>query len=280
MPTQNRVWFITGCSTGFGKILCEKLLQQKEQVVATARNVESLKPLLQSGSEDQLLTLALDVTQPEQIKAAVQAAIQKFGRIDVLVNNAGYGCVGALEEISEKEIRNVFETNVFGLFEMTRAVLPYMRKQKSGHILNLSSVAGMVAAPGASIYAATKFAVEGHSEGLAAEVAAFNIKVTLVEPGAFRTDFANRSLKVAPYLPEYAEALATTRNYYETIGGQQPGDPEKAAELMIEVVRSLNPPLRIAMGKIALNRIHQKLDTYLNELNFWKKKSIATDFEA
>jgi NADP-dependent 3-hydroxy acid dehydrogenase YdfG len=278
---QKQVWFITGCSTGFGRLLCELLLEQGQSVVATARNIDQLRTLTEKAKlPEQLLLLPLDVTQKTQIKTAVETAIHTFGRIDVLVNNAGYGCVGALEEVPDSEIRAVFETNVFGLFEVTRQVLPQMRKQNSGHIMNLSSVSGMVGTAGASIYAATKFAVEGHSEALAGEVASFNIKVTLIEPGAFRTDFANRSLHVAPYMDAYKSALAQTRNYYETIGGKQPGNPVEAAKLMIEVAQSANPPLRLPMGKIALQRIHLKLDQYLNEIRLWENKALATDFDS
>jgi short-subunit dehydrogenase len=205
-------------------------------------------------------------------------AIQKAGRIDVLVNNAGYGYVGALEEVSLSEIRAVFETNVFGLMEMTRAILPVFRSQRSGHIINLSSVAGMVGTPGASIYNSTKFAIEGLSEALAGELASFGIKVTLIEPGAFRTDFANRSLRVAPYLPEYSEALSQTRKYYETIGGQQPGDPAQAVRAMIALVDHPNPPLRLPMGKIALQRIRNKIAQYESEIKAWEKTILETDF--
>ena len=274
---NKKVWFITGCSTGFGRALVEQLLARGEKVVATSRKLNSLE-YLNDKPESQLLKLELDVTETAQIENAVKDALKKFGRIDVLINNAGYGYVGALEEVSSEEIRKVFETNVFGLIEMTRAVLPQMRAQKSGHILNLSSVAGMVSAPGASIYGATKFAVEGISEALAGEVAFFGIKVTLIEPGAFRTEFANRSLVTAPYHPDYNEALKTTRNYYETIGGQQPGDPEAAAKAMIELVDHPNPPLRLPMGKIALGRIHKKLDQYLTEIETWQKVTLETDF--
>ena len=241
---QNDVWFVTGCSSGFGKILCEELLRSGKKVVATARNIaqlESLKPL--AKSKDQLLILPLDVTNASQIQAAKDAAIACFDRIDVLVNNAGYGVMGALEEVSEKEIRENFDTNVFGLMEVTRAFIPQFRKQKSGFIFNLSSVAGMVGLPGAGIYAATKFAVEGFSEALAGELAPFGVKLVILQPGAFRTDFANRSLKVAPYHPAYAEALATTRKYYETIGGNQPGDPVALVKLMLELREHPAPPL-------------------------------------
>ncbi len=276
---KNRVWFITGCSSGFGKLFCEQLLESGERVVATARKPETLESLKSlAKSKDQLLIQPLDVTSRAQIDASVKAAIQHFGRIDVLVNNAGYGAMGALEEIPENVIRENFETNVFGLIEMTRAVLPQMRSQKYGHIIMLSSVAGMAALPGAGIYSATKFAVEGLSEGLAAEVAPFGIKVTLLEPGAFRTDFAGRSLLVAKYMPEYAESLANTRKYYETIGGTQPGDPLKLVNAVLQVVDSPNPPLRLVLGKIAFQRVMKKLDQYNTELTTWKNLTDNTDF--
>lgn len=280
-PTLNRVWLITGCSTGFGRLFCERLLILGERVVATARTPQTLESLRSFAKDQkQLLILKLDVTSSDQIKQGVQDALQHFGRIDILVNNAGYGTTGALEEVPENEIREIFETNVFGLFEMTRAVLPQMRKQKSGHIINLSSVAGMAALPGAGIYSATKFAVEGMMEGLAGEVAPFGIKVILLEPGAFRTDFAGRSLHVAKYMPEYAEGLAQTRKYYETIGGHQPGDPNKLVDAVLEVVDSPSPPLRLILGKIALERVQKKLAQYQKEIVTWKHLTEHSDFDA
>ncbi len=276
---NKKVWFITGCSSGFGNVLAQTLLKEGEMVVATARNISALKELENYANDPlQLLILPLDLTKNDQIHAATSKAVTHFGRIDVLVNNAGYGAIGALEEISESEIRRVFETNVFGLFEMTRAVLPIMREQKSGHILNLSSVAGAAAIGGASIYAATKFAVEGQSEGLAQEVAPHGIKVTLVQPGSFRTQFANRSLSTAPYHPAYDESLGTTRKMYATIGGNQPGDPEAAVKLMIEIVRHPNPPLRIVMGKVGIARVEKKLQHYLAEIEAWREKGSLTDY--
>jgi NADP-dependent 3-hydroxy acid dehydrogenase YdfG len=274
-----KVWFITGCSSGFGSILCKQLLARGETVVATARKPElldALKPFAQSP--EQLLTLQLDVTKTDEIKAAVESATKKFGRIDVLINNAGFGHVGALEEITETEIRSSFDTNVFGLFEVTRAVLPIMRSQKSGHILNLSSVAGIAAIPGAGIYASTKFAVEGLSEALAAEIAPFNIKLTLIEPGAFRTQFANSSLKTAIPMKEYDGILDNTRKLYQTIGGNQPGDPDKAAKIMIELVDHPSPPLRLVLGELALKRARDKLERFLKEMSDWEITSSDVDF--
>ena len=276
---KQKTWFITGCSTGFGRVLSEQLLARGDRVIATARNADRIEDLrAHAKNPEQFLSYPLDVTDFSEIRKVASDAIQKAGRIDVLVNNAGYGYVGALEEVSLSEIRAVFETNVFGLMEMTRAILPVFRSQRSGHIINLSSVAGMVGTPGASIYNSTKFAIEGLSEALAGELASFGIKVTLIEPGAFRTDFANRSLRVAPYLPEYAEALSQTRKYYETIGGQQPGDPAQAVRAMIALVDHPNPPLRLPMGKIALQRIRNKIAQYESEIKTWEKTILETDF--
>jgi NAD(P)-dependent dehydrogenase (short-subunit alcohol dehydrogenase family) len=272
-------WFVTGCSSGFGKVLCEELLHSGKKVVATARNpdaLQSLIPLAKNPSD--LLILKLDVTAKEEIYFARDQALKHFGQIDVLVNNAGYGAMGALEEISETEIRRNFETNVFGLIEMTRAFIPHFREKHSGFFCNLSSVAGMVALPGASVYAATKFAVEGFTEALAGELATFNIKVCMLEPGGFRTEFANRSLTVAPYHPAYDEALASTRKYYETIGGNQPGDPVALVKLIIELAHLDTPPLRVIAGNIAFARVEKKLEQYAKERAEWKAKGLLTDY--
>ena len=276
---KNKVWFITGCSSGFGKALCKQLLARGEKVVATARNTDTLKDIELLATPNQLLVLPLDVTSTIQIKEGVEKANSHFGKIDVLINNAGFGQTGALEEVSEEVVRKSFDTNVFGLIEVTRAVLPHMRSQKSGHIINLSSVAGIAAIGGAGIYAATKFAVEGLSEALAAEVAPFNIKVSLIEPGSFRTEFASGSLKTPPEMKEYDESLAATRKFYKTIGGNQPGDPEKAVSAIIALVDHPHPPLRLVLGKVALQRVRTKIENFEKELNEWENITLSTEFD-
>ena len=278
---QKRVWLITGCSSGFGKILSEQILARGDQLIATARNPNSIEFLRdKTKSDDQLLILKLDVNSKSDIQSAIEKAHSHFGRIDVLINNAGYGQIGALEEVSDSEIRKSFDTNVFGLIEVTRAILPIMRAQKSGHIMNMSSVAGIAALAGAGIYAATKFAVEGISEALAGEVAPFNIKVTLIEPGAFRTEFASGSLKTAPEMKEYDQGLTSTRTLYKNIGGNQPGDPAKAASAMINLVDHPHPPLRLVMGALGLKRVRAKMESYEKELSAWESTTLAMDFES
>ncbi len=273
---SNRTWFITGCSSGFGKIFCEQVLARGDCLVATARNPAALDFLKPQAN---LFILKLDVTSNNEINAAVKKAHAHFGSIDVLVNNAGYGHIGALEEVSEEEIRKNFDTNVFGLFEVTRAILPIMRAQKSGHILNMSSVAGVSALAGAGIYASTKFAVEGLTEALAGEVAPFNIKVTLLEPGSFRTEFASSSLKTAQAMSAYDDVLASTRKLYQTIGGNQPGDPEKAVKAMIDLVDHPSPPLRLVLGAAGLQRVRTKLDIFLKEMKDWETITNNVDFK-
>ncbi len=276
---QDRVWFITGCSSGFGKILAEELLQEGYRVAATARNLESLEVLKKKAPKpDQLLCLRLDVTRDNHIHAAVTEAIKVFGHIDVLVNNAGYGILGAHEEVNAQEIFKIFDTNVFGLFEVTRAILPFMRKQKSGHIINISSIGGLVSSPALGIYNATKFAVEGHSEALAQEVAPFGIKVTIVEPGPFRTNFLSSSLVTAPEMSEYDEAIGKVRAHYHSLEGKQTGDPVKAAKAIITIAETETPPLRLLLGKIAYSRIEQKMETLSKELKAWEKLGKETDF--
>ncbi len=276
----SRVWLITGCSTGFGKLLSERLLKQGERVVATARKLESLSSLSSLvKTENQLIRMRLDVTQNHLIQTVIQHTLEKFGKIDILVNNAGYGYVGALEETSESEIRKIFNTNVFGLIKMIRAVLPQMRQQKSGHIINLSSVSGVVALPGVSIYAATKFAVEAISESLSAEVSSFGIKITIIEPSGFRTDFAGRSIHKTPPMKEYDESLNYTRNYYQTINGNQPGDPNKAVDAIIQMANHPQPPLRLVLGVNALQRVQKKLEQYVTEMSEWKEVTLDADFK-
>lgn len=275
-----KIWFITGCSKGLGMILTEQLLTNTDDfVVATARYLEDLKELQEQYLE-RMLVLKLDVTKRDEIKQAVEAAIHRFGRIDILVNNAGYGIVGAFEECSSEDVKAIFETNVFGLMEVTKAVLPYMRAQKSGHILNISSVAGLVAMAGGGVYNSTKFAVEGISEALALEVACFGIKITIIEPGPFRTDFAGHSLKLALLNPDYKDTPADKiREYTEKANNHQAGDPIKAANIIIQVTRLANPPLRLPLGNIAIDRIKAKLESLNKEVSKYEAVARSADYD-
>jgi NADP-dependent 3-hydroxy acid dehydrogenase YdfG len=275
--SDKKVWFITGCSTGFGRCLTEELLKTNHKVVGTARDLKSLDDLSQKYP-DQLLTFTLDVTKKNDIENAVKGAMIKFSCIDVLVNNAGYGIVGAIEEASEDDIKRIFDTNVFGLIEMTKAILPVMRKQKSGNILNISSVAGFASLPGFGIYNSTKYAVEGLSEALYSEVLPFGIKVTIIEPGPFRTDFANRSLVKANEMHEYDNILKTMRLYTTNIDGKQPGDPVRAAKAMIKLVAMENPPMRIPFGQMALDRINLKINNFVKDMQTFENIIKETDF--
>ncbi len=275
--SDKKVWFITGCSTGFGNILAKLVLEKGDYVCATARKEDSLS-LLKNHYKDQIVTASVDVTSDIAIERAIESTIGTFGRIDVLVNNAGYGNLGAFEEISENHLREVFETNFFGLCKVTRLVLPHMRKNKSGTIFNLSSLAGVVASPGFSAYNASKFAVEGHSEALAQEVKPLGINVVIIQPGPFRTDFAGRSLKQYETMPEYKEALAATRERIGQADGKQPGDPIAACELMFDLSRMENPPTNIVLGQVAYDRIKQKLERVLSGMEEWKDRSLGTDY--
>jgi NAD(P)-dependent dehydrogenase (short-subunit alcohol dehydrogenase family) len=279
---KTRVWFITGCSSGFGRALAETVLERGETVVLTARNLQQVEDLA-ARFPDQTLAVQLDVTQPQQVREAVQQAIASFGCIDVLVNNAGYGIVGAIEEVSDEEFRSQFETNVFGVLETLRAVLPYMRQQRSGHILNISSVGGFVCRSACGCYGSTKFAIEGISEALAQEVAPLGIKVTIVEPGSFRTDFVKRSLVVADtQIEDYETVTSDIRQGVQDIRDmkfKEQGDPKKAALAMIQAVDSNNPPLRLTLGEDAINAMNAKLESVKAELDAWKEVSVNTTFE-
>jgi len=275
---QQRVWLITGCSTGFGRALTEGLLERGEVVVATARQPKQLEELVQQYS-GRILTLRLDVTQPAEIKAAVNQAMTKFGRIDVLVNNAGYGVFGAVEEVSDLEVRRQFETNMYGALNVTRVVLPHLRHQRSGHILNISSSGGFVGFPGAGIYCASKFALEGWSEALAKEVSPLGIYVTIVEPGAFRTAFNGALIAPNQAIDDYATTSGQMLQWLSQMDGQQPGDPQKATVAMMQVVNHSNPPLRLALGADALDAIRAKLETVAADLAAWKDISTNMAFE-
>ena len=278
-PSQTgKVWFITGASTGFGRLLAEEVLKRGDQVVATARKLDKVKDLEAKYPGD-ALAVALDVTDAAQVDTAVNQALAKFGRVDVLVNNAGYGVAGAIEEVSEGELMPMYETNVFGLLRVTRALLPQLRRQRSGHILNLSSIGGLTAGPGWGLYQSTKFAVEGLSEALAQEVAPLGIRVTIIEPGPFRTDFLGRSgVEAKTKIPDYESTAGNARRYMSEQDGKQPGDPLKVVEAMIQVVESEDPPLRLLLGAGALKRVRQKLEMWQREMAAWERVTVGADF--
>jgi NAD(P)-dependent dehydrogenase (short-subunit alcohol dehydrogenase family) len=276
--TTSRTWFITGASTGFGRILAEEVLRAGGKVIATARNLDKVVDLEQKHP-GRARAFALDVTDAAQISSVVAQAVTGFGPVDVLVNNAGYGIVGAIEETTEDEFMPVFDTNVFGLIRVTRALLPYMRQQRSGHILNLSSIGGLTASPGWGYYQGTKFAVEGLTEALAAEVAPLGIHVTLIEPGPFRTDFLGRSgVVAAKRIEEYDATAGKARDYRSDQDGKQAGDPIRAVHAMIAVVESPNPPLRLLLGAVALKRLRAKLDAWQKEIAAWEPTTLGADF--
>jgi NAD(P)-dependent dehydrogenase (short-subunit alcohol dehydrogenase family) len=275
---QPRVWFITGASTGLGRVLAEHLLRSGAMVVATARKVEQLKEL-ETAYPATALILSLDVTKQPQVDGAVADAVARFGRIDVLVNNAGYGLVGAVEESAEGEFRPMFETTVFGLIRMTQAVLPQMRKRRSGHVVNLSSIGGLVASPGFGMYNATKFAVEGLSEALAQEVKPLGVGLTIVEPGPFRTDFLGRSAVVAEYeISDYQPTSGKMRAYFNEQDGKQRGDPQRAAAAIVKAVESEHPPLRLLLGASTIPRLKSKLDAWQKEVDLWRETTLGADF--
>ena len=259
------VWFITGCSTGFGRELSVILLKRGYRVVVTARDKAKVDDIV-AGHDKTGLALKLDVDKQDQIDAAVKATEARFGRIDVLVNNAGYGYLAAVEEGDDSDVRAMFDTNFFGLAAMTRAVLPIMRAHKSGAIVNISSIGGFIGFPGSGYYAATKFAVEGLSEALSKEVAPFGIKVIIVEPGPFRTDWAGRSLKT-PKKPvdAYAETAIGRRRQIQSYSGNQPGDPVRASEAIITAVEQEHPPLRLPLGAFAYESMGAEIEAVRKE---------------
>ncbi|MCI1859858.1 MAG: oxidoreductase [Sporolactobacillus sp.] len=274
---MKKVWFITGASRGFGLALSKELIRRGYPVVATARRVERVSSLAEGN--DQVLALSLDVTVKQQVRSALQAAVDRFGRIDVIVNNAGFGYFGAIEEADEAAVRQLFETNFWGLSDVTRAALPIFRKQKSGHFINISSIAGIAASPALGYYNATKFAVEGFSQALAQEVAPLGIKVTLVEPGPFRTDWAGRSapereVKIADYATTAEKKLQQLRN----ISGKQPGSPDLAAKAMIKAVESENSPLHLPLGKGTVPRALEQMEKTGRQLKQWQDVSAHVDF--
>lgn len=277
---DNQVWFITGASKGFGLALVGQLLQLGHRVAATSRDVAELRRAVGVESAD-FLPMAVDLTTEDSVGEAVRATVGQFGRIDVVVNNAGYGQLGSLEELTNNEARANFEVNVFGTLNVIRQVMPQLRKQQSGHILNLSSIAGITGGfPGWGIYCATKFAVEGLSESLSAEVAPFGIKVTIVEPGYFRTDFlSSGSLRVPDgQVKEYALVRESETVHQGQIKGNQPGDPAKAAAAMIQIAAESNPPLHLLLGQDAYELANQKIKALQDDMIQWKDLTLSTGF--
>jgi short-subunit dehydrogenase len=276
-PTP-RTWFITGASTGFGRLLAEEVLKSGGKVIATARNIDKVIDL-EEKYPGQAKAFALDVTDYPQVISVVAQTTASYGPIDVLVNNAGYGLAGAVEEATEEEFMPMFNTNVFGLIHVTQAILPHLRSRHSGHILNLSSVGGLVSSPGMGFYNATKYAVEGLSEALAAEVKPLGIHVTIVEPGPFRTDFLGRSGEhAATVIPDYDTTAGNMRRYFGDQDGKQKGDPLRAVHAMMAVVDSPTPPLRLLLGAAALQRVRAKLDSWQKEIAAWESTTVGADF--
>jgi NAD(P)-dependent dehydrogenase (short-subunit alcohol dehydrogenase family) len=279
MPLKNSdVWFITGCSTGFGRELAKLVLDRGYRAVITARDPDKIQDLV-AGRQDRALALKLDVTNKEQVTEAVKKAEATFGSIDVLVNNAGYGYIGAIEESDEDEARALVETNFFGLARMTHVVLPGMRQRRHGSIVNISSIGGLVGFPGVGYYNATKFAVEGLSEALAKEVAPLGIKVLVVEPGPFRTDWAGRSLVTSgKQIPDYAETAGAFRTRITGGSGKQAGDPVRACEAIIKALQSDNAPLHLVLGRYALDIARTKIESLRKEFDTWEETSIGADY--
>ncbi|WP_037679962.1 oxidoreductase [Streptomyces griseus] len=271
------VWFVTGASRGLGAEITREALNRGHRVIATARDRSAVQRAYPENP-DGLLAVSADVTEPEQLTAAVEAGLAEFGRIDVVVNNAGYGLVGAIEEISDKEARALFDVNVFGALNTLRATLPTLRARRSGHIVNISSVGGFSTAPAVGLYGASKFALEGISEALHGELAPLGVRVTIVEPGGFRTDFlSGSSIQIEPAsIADYAAGAGPVREALAQNDGRQPGDPVKAAKAIVDVTEAAEPPLRLQLGADAVERVEAKLDLVRGELDRWRHVALST----
>jgi NAD(P)-dependent dehydrogenase (short-subunit alcohol dehydrogenase family) len=272
------VWLVTGCSTGFGRALAERVLAHGHRCVVTARNVSQVEAIAAPHS-DRALAIELDVSVPAARERALAAALAHFGRIDILVNNAAWGYNSAIEEGEEEVVRAMFESNVFGLAAMMRSVLPGMRERGFGHIVNFSSIGGLTGNPGTGYYCATKFAVEGMSQSLHAEAAHLGIRVTIVEPGPFRTDFQGRSMTIPKRtLDAYAETAGARRKQLRENSGKQAGDPVRAADAIIKAVESDDPPLHLVLGKMALDRAREALTRRLAIFDKWEAVTLSADY--
>jgi NAD(P)-dependent dehydrogenase (short-subunit alcohol dehydrogenase family) len=277
---MQKVWFITGASRGFGLEIAKAALAAGDQVVATVRsNPAQLAAVL--DNHPNLYVVPMDVTQEDQVQAAVQQSIARFDRIDVLVNNAGYGMITAIEEATDAEVRKQYDTNVFGLLNVTRAVLPYLRQQKSGHVINISSLFGYDVVPGWGLYGSTKFAVEGLSKGLAVELAPLGIHVTTVAPGLFTTDFLSTDSYVAAktIIDDYQATVGRMRSGADALHGNQPGDPKKFAQVMIQLANTEHPPLHLPVGKDAVDFYQNNAAKMAQEIEAWLPVSTSTDHD-
>jgi NAD(P)-dependent dehydrogenase (short-subunit alcohol dehydrogenase family) len=275
---MEKVWLITGCSTGFGRDLAIEVLKNGYIAIVTARRLQDIEDIVKDYP-GKSLALELDVINPDQIKDVVEKSIKSFGRIDVLVNNAGIGYFGAIEESEDEEVRKMFEINFFGLAKMIQNVLPFMRARKSGHIINIASIGGLVGFPSVGFYNATKFAVDGLSESLAKETAPLGIKVTIVAPSGFRTDWAGRSAKNSQIkIDDYISTAHANQNTIRGYSGQQPGDPVRAAKAILKMVESPDPPLRLLLGKGALRGARMKLELLKKDIDAWEETTVHADF--
>ncbi|MDJ1472875.1 oxidoreductase [Xanthocytophaga flava] len=277
--TRSKVWFITGASRGIGAEIVKAALAAGNRVVATGRNADDIKTVF--GQSENLLALKLDVTKEQDAMNAVQAAVDTFGQIDIVVNNAGYALFGAVEELSDEEVKKQFNTNVFGLLNVTRAVLPVMRKQKAGHIFNISSTSGLVGFAASSAYCATKFAVEGISESLNQEVQPLGIKVTIVEPGAFRSEFLSTGSSVSSQasIDDYKGTAGVVRDYIKQLNNTQPGDPVKLAAALLTLANEAQPPLRFVAGTDAVALMNTLYESRMNEFQQWRSLSASLGYE-
>jgi NAD(P)-dependent dehydrogenase (short-subunit alcohol dehydrogenase family) len=279
MSAAPRVWFITGVSSGFGREIARAALARGDVVAGTLRQAAQLAAF-RDLAPGRAHAFQMDVTDAAAVVRTVEETVRTAGGIDVLVNNAGYGQIGAAEEVTDAQTRRLFETNFFGLLQVVRAVLPHMRARRHGHIVNISSVAGMIGFPGMGLYSASKFAVEGLSEALAGEVAPFGVRVTIVEPGGFRTDFAGRSISPPEHVVEdYAETPAgQVRVHLASYSGHEPGDPAKAAAAILDLVDAPSPPVRLALGSDALKMLRGRLARVSQEYDSWQHVTSSTDF--
>jgi NAD(P)-dependent dehydrogenase (short-subunit alcohol dehydrogenase family) len=276
---MKRTWLITGCSRGLGRALADRVIASGDHLVATARDPKTLADLVASGA-GRVVAQALDVTDADAAAAAIATAVERFGGLDIVVNNAGYGNVAPIEDTSIEDFRTQIETNLFGTIIVTKAAIPLFRDRRSGHFVQVSSIGGRAGAMGRAPYSAAKFGVEGFSEVLAGEMAPFGVHVTIIEPGGFRTDFAGASTKINEGNPAYAETVGTTAAMQRQYDGNQPGDPEKAAAAIIEVTQTDKPPLRLVLGSDAYARAERTDEGRLAELRAWRPTSVSTDSRA